>query len=90
MQLILPVGTELASSARGNHPLYPSAVADVPEIFHIIRNRHDLSRTFVPCNTVRGVEHGYAHRAPFVEDEGLVRSAEAGPVDLDEDLPRAW
>lgn len=47
---------------------------------------NNLTGTLMSSNAMRGIGHLDAESSPFVVQEGLVRCAQPGPVDFDEDL----
>lgn len=83
MTLIDAVGAELAASAYRGDPLDARAVADLPTVLHVGTDGNDNPCAFVACNAVGCGLHA---KGPFVVEKGFVGGAEAGVVDLDEDL----
>lgn len=86
MQLIGAVETELALLARADDPLDTSSVTKLPQVLYIWVNSNDLACTLVTSNAVRGIHHLHTEGSPFIMEEGLVRGAEAGPIDFYKDL----
>jgi hypothetical protein len=81
--LICAIRAKLAFPAHARDPLDTGAVPDLPEIVHVGAYGDDDTRAFVPGDAAGDVGH---LEGPFVVEERLVGCAEAGVVDLDEDL----
>ena len=86
MQLVSPVQTELALLARADDPLHTGPITKLPQVLYVWVDGDDFACTLVPGDAMSGILHLHAERSPFVVQEGLVRCAETGPVDFDEDL----
>jgi hypothetical protein len=86
VQLVRSIETEFALLARAYDPFDPSSVTNLPQILYIRVHCDHLARTFMSSNAVGSISHLHTKSSPLIVYEGLVRGAEAGPIDLDEDL----
>jgi hypothetical protein len=86
VQLVRSVKTEFAFLARAHDPLDTSPVTKLPQILYIRVHCDNLARTFMSSDAVGGISHLHTKSSPLIVYERLIRGAEAGPVDFDEDL----
>ncbi|KAH0356418.1 alcohol dehydrogenase, partial [Aureobasidium melanogenum] len=84
------ISAEFTLLADTGNPFDTCSVSDIPQVLDVVMNRDDLSCSLVTSNAVGLRKHFYALRLPFIVNERFVTSTKTSPVDLDEDLTRAW
>jgi hypothetical protein len=86
VQLIRPIGTELAQTTNAGNPFDACPVTDLPHIVHGVSHSDDRTGTLVPGYALGRLHHGQSEAGPFIVEKRLVTGTQAAPVDLDEDL----
>jgi hypothetical protein len=86
VKFIRAVGAEFATLARTHHPLDTGPVARLPQVLHVRVRENYFAGALVTSNTACGVGHLRTKGSPFVVQEGFVRGAKTGPINLDKDL----
>jgi hypothetical protein len=72
------------------NPLDTRAITDLPPIIHALTDSHNVAGSFMTGYAFADALHADAEIFPFVAKKRLVGTAEACPVDFDEDLAWTW